>query len=186
MTTVEEIAPNMLRDEPVAWVQITPFVSSDHFGAGSSDDAQQIRKAQGDAFLDLQRGRALPNHLTLLSPEARVAVDTRWSSDVCEAMFEFLAVHYPGELIKLVSGNVLSPPAMTFAAEIVGRTPSSPAVRAALLPLLDHESPLVREGAIYGLREHADAAVTRKLMALAGSDPSPAIRHAASDTLDQL
>ena len=80
----------------VASAQITPFVLSDHFGAGSSDDAKMIREAQGNAFLDLQRGRALPPYMALLSPEARVAVDARWS-DVSEAMFEFLAANYPSE-----------------------------------------------------------------------------------------
>jgi HEAT repeat protein len=170
----------------VASAQMTPFILSDHFGAGRSDDAERIREAQGKAFLAVQRSRALPPHLTLLSPEARVAVDTRWSSDVCEAMFEFLASHYPADLLKLVSANVLSPPALTFAAEIAGRTTVGQTVRAALLPLLDHESPLVREGAIYGLREHADTGVIMRLRTLAESDSSPAIRQAASDTLDQL
>jgi HEAT repeat protein len=169
----------------VASAQITPFVLSDHFGAGSSDEAKTIREAQGNAFLDLQRGRALPPYLALLSPEARVVVDARWS-DVSEAMFEFLAVNYPSELLKLISGNVLSPPAMTFAAEIAGRTSFGDAVRTVLLPLLDHASPLVREGAIYGLRQHADATVTQKLRTLAKSDPSSGIRQAASDTLDDL
>ncbi len=169
----------------VASAQDTPFVLSDCFGAGKSDDAKTIREAQGNAFLDLQRSRALPPYLTLLSPEARVAVDARWS-DLSEAMFEFLAANYPSELLKLVSSNLLSPPAMTFAAEIAGRTSLGPAVRAALLPLLDHASPLVREGAIYGLRRHADAVVIRKLKAIAESDQSPAIRQAANDTLDGL
>ena len=169
----------------VASAQITPFVLSDSFGAGRSDDAKTIREAQGNAFLDLQRGRALPPYLTVLSPEARVAVDARWS-DLSEAMFEFLAANYPAELLKLVSSNILSPPAMTFAAEIAGRTSLGPAVRTALLPLLDDARPLVREGAIYGLRNHADAVVLRKLKGLAESDPSPAIRQAASDTLDDL
>ncbi len=169
----------------VASAQITPFVLSDSFGAGRSDDAKTIREAQGNSFLDLQRGRALPPYLTLLSPEARVAVDARWS-DLSEAMFEFLAANYPSELLKLVSSDLLSPPARTFAAEIAGSTSLGPAVRTALLPLLDHASPLVREGAIYGLRKHADEAVIKKLKGLAASDPSPAIRQAAHDTLDDL
>jgi HEAT repeat protein len=169
----------------VASAHITPFVLSDHFGAGSSDDAKKIREAQGNAFLDLQRGRALPPYMALLSPEARVAVDARWS-EVSEAMFEFLAANYPSDLLKLISGNVLSPPAMTFAAEIAGRISLGQTVRTALLPLLDHSSPLVREGAIYGLRQHADATVVAKLRTIAMNDPSPAIRKAASDTLDDL
>ncbi len=170
----------------VASAQITtPFVLSDHFGQGNSDEAKTIRQAQGNAFLEVQRGRALPPYLMLLSPQALVAVDARWS-DVCEAMFEFLATNYPNDLLKLVAADVLAPPALTFAAEIAGRTSMAAAVRSALLALLDHESPLVREGAIYGLRENADASVRNKLAALAKGDPSPAIRQVASDTLNDL
>lgn len=169
----------------VASAQMGPFLLGDHLGQGKSIEAKTIREAQGNAFLELQRGRALPPYMTLLSPQARVAVDMQWS-DVCEAMFQFLAANYPSELLKLVSGGVLAPPALTFAAEVAGHTSSSAAVRAALLPLLEHKSPLVREGAIYGLRDHADASVEEKLRALTKGDPSPAIRQAASDTLDDL
>lgn len=168
-----------------ALARISPFTLNDYFGEGASDEAAEIRRAQGKAFLEFQHGRALPPHLTALSPEARVIVDARWS-DVCEAMFEFLVEHYPCEILKLVSSTVLSPAALTFAAEAAGRTSNSQAVRTTLMPLLDHESPLVREGAIYGLRDHADDIVVKKLNGLAQSDPSAAIRQAASDTLADL
>lgn len=160
---------------------ITPFSFGDQNGVG--DEATEIRDAHCKALLDFQRGRALPPFLTKLSPEARVAVDARWS-DLCEAMFEFLAEHFPTDLTTLVSSDALAPSALTFAAEMVGRSGNSRAVRAALLPLLKHDSALVREGAIYGLRGHADAATVKKLRALAEHDASPAIRKAASDTLD--
>lgn len=168
-----------------ALAPIFPFTLSDYFGEGASDEAAEIRQAHGKAFLDVQRGRALPPYLMALSPEARVIVDARWS-DVCEAMFEFLAGQYPGEILKLVSSTVLSPAALTFAAEVAGRTSNSQAVCTTLMPLLDHESPLVREGAIYGLRNHADDIVVKKLKVLAQSDPSAAIRQVASDTLADL
>jgi HEAT repeat protein len=168
-----------------ALARISPFTLSDCFGKGASDEAAEIRRAQGKAFLDVQRGRALPPHLMALSPEARVMVDAQWS-DVCESMFEFLAEHYPGEILKLVSSTVLSPATLTFAAEVAGRTSNSQALRATLMPLLDHESPLVREGAIYGLRDHADDIVVKKLKVLAQSDPSAAIRQAASEALVDL
>jgi HEAT repeat protein len=164
---------------------ISPFMVSDLFGRGTSDEAETVRQAQGRAFLDVHRGRALPPHLTALSPEARVAVDARWP-DVCEAMFEFLAEHYPAEMLRLVSSTALTPPALTFAAELAGRIDDSQAVRTTLTPLLEHESPLVREGAIYGLRDHVDDIIVKRLTNLATTDPSPAIRQAARDTLDDL
>lgn len=163
----------------------TPFALNDIFGAGRSDEARTIRDVQERAFLDLQRGRALPPHLALLSPEARVAVGARWT-DVCEALFEYLAANFPGDLLNLVTSGILAPPATTFAAEIAGRLSNSEAVRTALLPLLDHERALVREGAVYGLREHADSAVVARLRWLAEHDASPGVRQAAHDTLDEL
>jgi HEAT repeat protein len=165
--------------------RISPFTMSDSFGEGRSDEAEEIRQAQKRAFLEVQSRRALPPYLTLLSPEALIQVDARWS-DACEAMFEFLAAYYAQDLLKLVSANVLAPSTMTFAAEIAGTIANGQAVRAALTPLLDHESPLVREGAIYGLRDHADETVEKKLASMAQDDPSPAIRRAAGDTLDDL
>ncbi len=167
----------------VALAQTSPFMLSDHVVVGWSSEARKIRQTQGDAFLHFQQGRALPLHLTALSSEARVAVDARWP-DVSEAMFDYLALHFPMELLSLVSSEVLAPPTLTFAAEIAGKVSDSQAVRAALVPLLDHESALVREGAIYGLRDHIDATVAKKVRALAKHDPSPGVRQAASDTLD--
>jgi hypothetical protein len=166
--------------------QTTPFTLSDTFGVGKSDEARRIRELQREAFLDSRRGRALPPHLTALSPEARVEVDARWGGDICEAMFEYLALKFPKDILKLVRSTLLPPPALTFAAEIAGRTLDGESVRAALIPLLHNENALVREGAIYGLREHADAAVIEKLKGLAAYDPSPGVRQAASDTLDSL
>ena len=170
----------------VASAQTTPFTLSDTFGAGESEEAVRIRQTQWQTFLDSRRGRALPPHLTVLSPAARVEIDARWGGDICEAMFEYLSSRFPKELLKLVSSTVLPPPALTFAAEIAGRTLSSEAVRAVLVPLLNHENALVREGAIYGLREHADDSVIEKLRGLAARDLSPGVRQAASDTLDSL
>jgi hypothetical protein len=169
-----------------ALTQTTPFTSNDTFGVGASEEARKIREVQREAFLAAQRGRALPPHLAVLSPEARVAVDARWSVDICEAMFEYLAHEFPEELLDLVRSSVLPPPALTFAAEIAGKTLDGRAVRAALVPLLHHENALVREGAIYGLRAHTDDKVVEKLRRLASDDVSPGVRQAANDTLDEL
>lgn len=169
----------------VASVDTNPYTFTDAFGVGRSDEAQKLRDVQRKALLDAQRGRALPPHLTILSPTARIEVDTRWGSDLCEALFEFLARRFPADLLQLVRGNVLTPPALTFAAEIAGGTSNDAAVRDALIPLLRHESALVREGAIYGLRNDVHLTVKDTLKDLAERDPSLGVRQAASDVLDE-
>lgn len=54
-----------------------------------------------------------------------------------------------------------------------------------LLALLNHASPLVREGAIYGLADFASRRpeVARALMRLGWADPSPGVRDAANEAL---
>lgn len=168
----------------VAFAESSPFTGNDSFGEGKSDDAEEIRQAQKVALWHVRSVRALPPYLTVLSPKALVDVDARWSN-TCEAMFEFLAAYYPNDLLRMISSDVLSTAGMTFAAEMAGQISSSEAVRSALVPLLGHGSPLVREGAIYGLRDHIDSHVAERLSALARNDPSPAIRQAASDILEE-
>jgi hypothetical protein len=118
---------------------------------------------------------------------ADVAADLadRWS-EPCEAAFELLAENYPPELLKLIGSDRLRGTDFTFAAEIAGRLSDSTAVRRTLLPLLLHDDAVVREGAIYGLAPHADEAVRSALARLSASDPSAAIRQAATETLADL
>lgn len=101
-------------------------------------------------------------------------------------MFEYLAVNHPQDLLRLVDSKLLTPPTLTFAAEISGRIADSQGVRLVLVPLLDHPHALVREGAIYGLLEHVDPDVLGELTTLAERDPSPGVRQAATNTLDEL
>ena len=118
---------------------------------------------------------------------ADVAADLadRWS-EPCEAAFELLAENYPPELLRLIASNRLRATDLTFAAEIAGRLSDSAAVRRTLLPLLSHDDAVVREGAIYGLAPHAEETVRSALARLSASDPSAAIRLAATETLANL
>ena len=109
---------------------------------------------------------------------------THWQSP-CEAMFEFLAAHYPDALLQLVGLQKLKPTDLTFAAEIVGRLRDGERVRSVLIPLLQHRAAVVREGAIYGLANHIDVEVKRLLLKLVDWDPSPVIRVAAEEVLDE-
>jgi hypothetical protein len=101
-----------------------------------------------------------------------------------EALFERLAVDDPDRLLSLLEDAKLEPSMLTFAAEIAGRLLPSGSVTPVLLGLLEHPSPLVREGAIYGLAEHAGDAIAERIQEIAKSDPSPGVRAAAADVLE--
>ena len=79
--------------------------------------------------------------------------------------------------------KALRPSRLTFAAEAVGLQADSVLVRATLLPLLNHVSAVVREGALYGIANHLDDAVLVVVRKLADDDPSPGVRQAAMDLL---
>lgn len=98
----------------------------------------------------------------------------------CEALFERLAHHDPPSLMVLLTGDRLPPHLLTYAAEVAGRIEAHAATEH-LLGLLDHPSPMVREGAIYGL---GDDAPWEWLRAIAETDPSPGVRSAARCALE--
>ena len=98
-----------------------------------------------------------------------------------------MAAEAPPKLLTLVaalSNEELPTWELSFAAEVAG---TLPAARAALLVLLDHESPTVREGAIYGLSKQLDAdpAIRTRLAKIATDDRSGAVREAALEALEE-
>ena len=99
--------------------------------------------------------------------------------------FEELAQSDPDRLLRLISGNTLAFHDLTFAAEAAGRIATPDAVRA-LLELLKHHSPLVREGAVYGLAHHVDQGWVRmRLEFFAEKDPVAGVREAAAEALSE-
>ena len=100
-----------------------------------------------------------------------------------EALFERLAKEDPARLLRMLKSD-LSPGHLTHAAEIAGRELPSEQVVATLLELLRHGSPLVREGAIYGLAAHRSKAVDAELKSLFERDASPGVRAAAESILE--
>jgi HEAT repeat protein len=78
----------------------------------------------------------------------------------------------------------LEPALLTFAAEIAGRELPTAKVIVPLLELIRHASPVVREGAVYGLSMHDDERVIAELRRIADADPSPGVRTAARDVLE--
>jgi len=117
-----------------------------------------------------------------LSPMAASAVTSRWQVP-CEAAFDFLAESFPSELMRLVSMGKLESVDLTLAAESLGHISIGDVARRALIPLLDHSDAMVREGAIYGLRKHANAETRARLARMVTSDPSCEVRQVASDAL---
>lgn len=75
----------------------------------------------------------------------------RWAKP-CRAVFELLAERSPRDLVALVKSGTLRPVDLTFAAETLGATrePEAPGVLKELV-LSAHASPVVKEGALYGL-----------------------------------
>ena len=100
----------------------------------------------------------------------------------CEALFERLARFHPTRLARLVSEAHLSPGKLTYAAEALGSIVDEHLAVRTLLPLLrTHPSPMVREGAVYGLVVFAHRTDVRQALEHAAQhDPSPGVREAAS------
>jgi HEAT repeats len=97
----------------------------------------------------------------------------------CREMFERLVNEDPDVLLLVIRSGALKPALLTFAAETAGSSDSN-RVAPLLLELLHHDSPLVREGAIYGLRAHSkDAGVRGQFQRLLESDPVEGVRDAA-------
>lgn len=117
-----------------------------------------------------------------LTDEAAKAMMERWNRP-CEGAFDLLSERFPYDLAKLIENDRLEPSDLTFAAEALGRSSISDLVRRTLVPLLGHDSAVVREGAIYGLQRHINSEIRSTLEEISHIDDSPAVRTAAENTL---
>ena len=87
----------------------------------------------------------------------------------------------PDRLVGVLSSDDLPTWELSFAAEVAG---CLPAARAALIALLNHDSPTVREGAIYGLAQQLDNDPSiREHLTKLTHDRSGAVREAANEAL---
>lgn len=114
------------------------------------------------------------------------SIETPVSLD--EESLRKLAKSKPRELIRLLEHGGLEPPDLTFAAEAAGAITDSAIAVSALLKLVQSDSPLVREGAVYGLAKHVptSAEAMAELIRLAAEDPSSGVRLASQEELDDL
>ena len=155
---------------------------------GLSDAADEIARLFSGVGTS---ARAWPNDYSVLERPAPAMVDASddrpasWGpwQQPCAALFERLIEADPDELLRLVGEQILAPADLTFAAEALGQIKAASTV-STLIRLLAHPSPIVREGAIYGLALHLeDDRVPAKLLSVAGADPSPGVRAAAGESL---
>ena len=121
--------------------------------------------------------------LVEIPPTSPVAfADARWPKP-CEAKFQYLAATAPDELLADITSGKLGATDLTFAAEYIGSA-RIPGVSETLLRLLSHPSPLVREGAVYGLGKNMNAEVAASVRKTLDTETSPGVRLAIVELLE--
>ena len=103
--------------------------------------------------------------------------------DMTDHELERLSREDPTALLDLIESGTLEPTLLTFAAEYAGISSDSTHVTRVLLPLLDHEKPYVREGALYGLARHRTADALNGLARIASTDAVSEVREIAAEAL---
>jgi len=109
-------------------------------------------------------------------------------SDDC---LDHLALYEPLRLLELLKDPTLHDADLSFAAEKAG-TINLPEVRVLLVELLEHESAVVREGAVYGLAASDDSIDDEKVLSALRRhwsdlhESSPGVRAAAVEVVQSL
>lgn len=123
------------------------------------------------------------------TPAIGAALEPHVPEVFSEEQFIRFADENPARLVELLRSNAIVRPALlTFAAEAAGRIANTALVVGALLPLLSHTDPIVREGAVYGLEAHLEASLEARtaLRSMATREPSPGVKAAVNDALALL
>lgn len=121
----------------------------------------------------------------LASSANRYLKESRWGQ-ACREMFYELVETDADVLFGLIRSRVLKPSTLTFAAETLGQAKAQVEILELLLELLKHDSPVVREGAIYGLSVyHAERKVREELRRIASQDANVGVREAALEALGE-
>lgn len=95
-----------------------------------------------------------------------------------------LLVNNPAAIADVLRNPATDSVRLTYLAEVAGGALAAELVVPALMDLLKHPSPIVRECALYGLWHHANAEMLVTLAPLAKDDPSECIRGIVQDMLD--
>ena len=148
----------------------------------------QLDLRYGDPSTTSARARfieALRQRMTTMTPQHLGQLTAPQWQGPCEDMFEYLSTHDPQALLQMIDDGTLRPGHLTYAAEWAGKLVDSTSVRRTLLPLLQHKSPLVREGAIYGLARHMNDEIRQLIVNLAKDDSSEGVRDVAQSLLEE-
>ncbi|MBI4586015.1 MAG: HEAT repeat domain-containing protein [Planctomycetes bacterium] len=105
---------------------------------------------------------------------------------ITEKDFYIFAKNDPTKLIQLISAEILEPNDLTFAAEAAGTIQDKEIAVPVLLRLLEHMSPVVREGAVYGLSNHLSQRVIERLKEVERLDRSPGVKEAVREVLEDV
>jgi hypothetical protein len=180
MQTVRFAAPPRVQREAAAFVFGGPSVVSALTTASVDEEAagQYCTSCESSWNLTLQ------GSMEVLLTQRELSTSTSERRDPKESEFRMLAEQSPMRLLWLIRYGNLRPAQLTFAAEIAGSIADSAIVVPALLELLNHSSPVVREGAVYGLEKHLTTEVRERLRLVSEKDPSPAVRSAARDAIE--
>ncbi len=147
-----------------------------------ASEAIRFHSAVSIATADAITVSGKPSSSAGLTP--RVALTQAVWGGPCEGMFRDLAITAPAELAELIRLRAIRDSRLTYAAEVLGRdVGDNDLVVQALLPLLNHPSHLVREGAVLGLSYHLTDVVREFLRLTAESDPSRGVRETAREAL---
>lgn len=148
----------------------------------------------GQSILINQSTPEIPSGWTVAKvdlPDARTVrdyIETSVWGKPCRAMFNHLSMNNPTMLLAIVKASILSPALLTYAVEALGQVHDSNTRREALqtiIDLLSHESPLVREGAVYALESYLpDEQALQALVNRQNIETSPGVKQAIGEIIE--
>lgn len=116
-------------------------------------------------------------------PSSPSSLELRGSETLTKADMRRLSISAPHLLVAHMKSRTMRPAQLAFAAEVLGAASDAVAAEQAIRPLLEHPSPLVREGAVYGLAQVGSGTSKELLRQVARQDSSPGVREAATEAL---
>jgi len=97
---------------------------------------------------------------------------------------KMLANHYPAKLLTMISNHDLIDDDLALVLEVTGSVLGRNTIISYLDKHLTHPSPMVREGAIFGIGYHLTSEIEKKLKYISNHDSDEGVREAAQDILE--
>jgi hypothetical protein len=128
---------------------------------------------------------SLSQNATARIAQVQYYIDQSPCGGLCQGLLEDLAVQDLALFLDAVRFEVFSPAFLSFAAEMLGGLLSLEQAHLYLSPLLHHQEPIVREGAVYGYEPFVtDSRIGKTIERIAQADSSPGVRQAARTILE--